>query len=104
VERTDKRWIEPDLHRVQGELLLLAGGRQGRDDAEASFLRAIERAQSLDTKAWELRAACSLARLWAEQGKHREAHALLAPIHGWFTEGFDTRDLKDAKALLDALA
>jgi predicted ATPase len=104
VERTDERWIEPDLHRVQGELLLAAGGRQGREDAEAAFRRAIEHAEDLNTKAWELRAACSLARLWAEQGKRREAHDLLAPIHGWFTEGIDTRDLKDATALLDALA
>ncbi|MDP6352635.1 MAG: hypothetical protein QF827_10440, partial [Alphaproteobacteria bacterium] len=66
--------------------------------------RAIEIAQSQDAKSWELRAATSLARLWQAQGKTAEARDLLSPVYGWFTEGFDTADLKDAKALLDELA
>ena len=62
------------------------------------------RSQSLQAKSWELRASMSLARLWRDQGKVREARELLAPVYGWFTEGFDTRDLKEAKALLDQLS
>jgi len=73
-------------------------------DTEVSYRRAIERARSQEAKSWELRAATSLARLWHDQGKPAAAHALLAPIYGWFTEGFDTPDLKEAKALLDQLA
>jgi predicted ATPase len=72
--------------------------------AEAYFERALAIARSQQAKSWELRAAMSLARLWRDQGKRAEAHDLLAPVHGWFTEGFDTLDLKEAKALLDALA
>ena len=76
----------------------------GPDRAEASYRRAIERARSQEAKSWELRAATSLARLWRDQGKRAEARELLAPIYGWFTEGLDTADLKDAKALLDHVA
>jgi predicted ATPase len=72
--------------------------------AEASFRKAINVAQHQRAKTWELRAAMSLARLWRDQGKGREARELLAPAYGWFTEGFDTLDLKEAKALLDELA
>jgi predicted ATPase len=72
--------------------------------AEACFRRAIEIARAQQAKSWELRAAMSLARLWRDQGKVREARELLAPVYGWFTEGFDTLDLKEAKALLDELA
>ena len=72
-------------------------------EAETCFHHAITIAQHQQAKSWELRAATSLARLWQQQGKRQEAYDLLAPVYGWFTEGFDTADLKDAKALLDAL-
>ena len=72
--------------------------------AEAYFERALEVARQQQAKSWELRAATSLARLWRDQGKTVEARELLAPVYGWFTEGFDTRDLKEAKALLEELA
>ena len=98
----DARW-EPEVHRLMGDLLLRRNP-SAPDRAEASYRRAIERARSQEAKSWELRAATSLARLWRDQGKPAEAHELLAPIYGWFTEGFDTADLKDAKALLDELA
>jgi predicted ATPase len=71
--------------------------------AEASYRKAIEVAQRQSAKLWELRATTSLARLWRDQERRAEAHDLLAPVYGWFTEGFDTRDLKDARALLDEL-
>src|SRR5215471_16992258 len=92
-----------EAYRLQGELLL----RQVVPDvaqAEACFQQALAIARRQQAKAWELRTAMSLARLWQQQGKRGEAYELLAPIYGWFTEGFDTADLKDAKALLDALA
>jgi predicted ATPase len=73
-------------------------------EAEASFHQALEVAQQQEAKSWELRAAASLARLWQYQGKTAEARDLLAPVYAWFTEGFDTADLKDAKALLDELS
>jgi predicted ATPase len=91
-----------EVHRLQGELLL----RQAVPDApqaEACFQQALAVARHQQAKSWELRAATSLARLWQRQGKRAEAHALLAPIYGWFTEGFDTADLLEAKALLEAL-
>jgi predicted ATPase len=72
--------------------------------AEAHFERAIAIAREQKAKSWELRAATSMARLWRDQGRRNEARGLLAPVYGWFTEGFDTRDLKEAKALLDELA
>ena len=72
--------------------------------AEAYFERALEVARQQQAKSWELRAAMSLARLWRDQGKPQQARELLAPVYGWFTEGFDTRDLKEAKALLEELA
>jgi predicted ATPase len=100
VERTDERLFEAELHRLKGELMLL---KPGADQAEAYLRRAIDIARAQDAKLWELRAATSLARLWAEQGRHADAYYLLAPVYGWFTEGFDTPDLKDAKALLDKL-
>ena len=94
-------YYEPELHRLDGELLCLATGDGQR--AEASFRRALEIAQQQQAKAWELRAATSLARLWGEQGRRTQAHDLLAPVYGWFTEGFDAADLKEAKGLLDEL-
>ena len=92
-----------ERHRVHGELLL----RQAIPDApqaEACFQQALDVARRQQAKSWELRAAMSLARLWQQQGKRDQARELLAPIYGWFTEGFDTADLQDAKALLDALS
>ena len=92
-----------EVHRLQGELLL----RQPAPDAaqaEACFQQALAIARRQQAKSWELRAATSLSRLWQQQGKRAEAHELLAPIYGWFTEGFDTADLQDAKALLEELA
>ncbi|MEO9189860.1 MAG: hypothetical protein ABI224_07630, partial [Acetobacteraceae bacterium] len=97
--RTGEVWIEAELHRRRGELL-----RTDPAPAEACFRKAIGIAQSQSAKLFELRASVGLARLWREHGKRHEAHALLAPIHAWFTEGFDAPDLTDAKALLDELA
>src|SRR5438309_674225 len=78
-------------------------GRRTETEAEACFRRAIEVARKQEARSWELRATVSLARLWDQQGKRREAHQMLANIYGWFTEGFDTADLKNAKVLLDDL-
>ena len=104
VDRTGGRWWEAELHRLQGELLLAqAGESQQVSEAEACFHQALTLARRQQAKSWELRAAMSLSRLWQQQGKRAEAHALLAPIYGWFTEGFDTADLQEAKALLEAL-
>ncbi len=102
VERTEERFYEAELYRLKGELLL----QQSPDnatEAAACFHKAIEIAQHQQAKSWELRAATSLARLWQQQGKQAEARELLALVHDWFTEGFDTADLKDAKALLEDL-
>ena len=100
VERTGERWPEAELNRHKGQLLL----RQGNSDAaEELYRKALSIAEEQDAKLWELRAAASLARLRCDQGRRAEAHALLAPVYGWFTEGFDTPDLKEAKALLAAL-
>ena len=98
---SDASW-EPEVHRLMGDLLLRRNPNAA-DRAEASYRRAIERARSQEAKSWELRAATSLARMWRDQGKPAEARALLAPVYGWFTEGFDTLDLKQAKALLNEL-
>ena len=84
--------------------MLLAQPKQRATEAEQCLKAAISLAQKQEAKFWELRAAIALAELWADQGRRSEAHDLLAAIHGWFTEGFDTADLKDAKALLDQLA
>jgi class 3 adenylate cyclase/predicted ATPase len=93
----------PEIHRVKGELLL-ARSPHDRDAAEAAFGEALSVAGALQAKVMKLRAAMSLARLWRDQGKTQQARELLAPVYGWFTEGFDTRDLKEAKALLEELA
>jgi predicted ATPase len=100
VKRTGERWFAAELNRHKGELLL----RQGHiEAAEERYLKAITIAREQEAKLWELRAAVSLARLRRDQGRRTEARELLAPIHGWFTEGFDTPDLKEAKALLEEL-
>jgi class 3 adenylate cyclase/predicted ATPase len=103
LERTNERRREAEIHRLRGELLLSLPG-QHYDEAEACFERALGIADQQNARMWELRAATSLAQVWRDRGKHAEAHDLLAPVYGWFTEGFDTADLKDAKALLEALA
>jgi predicted ATPase len=103
VDTTGERWYESELHRLKGELLLQQSS-DNQAEAESCFHHAIAIAQSQQAKSLELRAATSLARLWQQQGKRTEAHELLAPVYGWFTEGFDTADLQDAKVLLDALS
>jgi predicted ATPase len=99
---TGDHWYEPESHRLKGELLLQLSSDNHRE-AEACFLQAIKVACSQQGKSLELRAATSLARHWQQQGKREEAYDLLAPVYGWFTEGFNTADLINAKALLDAL-
>jgi class 3 adenylate cyclase/predicted ATPase len=100
VERTGERWLEAELNRRKGQLLL----RQGySDDAEELYRKALSIAQEQEAKLWELRASVSLARLCRDQCRHAEARDLLGPVYGWFTEGFDTPDLKRAKALLEEL-
>jgi predicted ATPase len=101
IESTEGREFEAELNRVRGELLLDVGDQAA---AEEGFSTALAVAQRQSAKLYELRAATSLARLWRDQGKRTEARDLLAPIYGWFTEGFDTPDLKEAKALLEELA
>src|SRR5262249_16234201 len=103
VETTGERWCEPEVHRTAGEIALLVSEPDAAN-AEAHFQHALAVAQQQQAKPWELRAAISMARLWRSQDKPRQARELLAPVYGWFTEGFDTRDLKEAKALLDALS
>jgi predicted ATPase len=122
VQRTDERFWEAELHRLKGELTLqqqfkVQGSKfqvshtlhptpytQAEAEAEACFQKAIEIARQQQAKSLELRAATSLARLWQQQGKEAEAHSLLSEIYGWFTEGFETADLQEAKALLEELA
>jgi len=103
IERTGDRVYETELWRIKGELLLRAVASNARAEAESCYRKAIEIARQQSAKSWELRAATSLARLWQRQGKSAEARQMLAEIYGWFTEGFDTADLQEAKALLDEL-
>jgi len=100
---TKERWYEAEIHRAAGEIALMSPERDAKK-AQSYFDRALALARAQQAKSWELRAATSLARLWRDQGKRVAARELLAPIYEWFTEGFDTLDLKEAKALLDALA
>jgi len=120
VEKNTERWNEAELYRLKGELTLAHAGKslqakgtsqntetphphshisEPESEAEACFVKAMEIAQKQQAKSLELRSATNLARLWQQQGKRTEAHELLAPIYGWFTEGFDTADLQEAKAL-----
>jgi class 3 adenylate cyclase/tetratricopeptide (TPR) repeat protein len=101
TDETGERWTLAETLRLRGDVLLATGDRSG---ADASYRESIAIAQQQSAKLWELRAAISLARLWRDQGKRVEAHALFAPIYGWFTEGFGTPVLQEAKALLDELA
>ena len=103
VETTEERWFEAEVHRIAGEIALKSP-KPDTTKAEAYFDRALSVARQQQAKSWELRAAMSMARLWRDQGKPQQARELLAPVYGWFTEGFDTLDLKEAKALLKALA
>ena len=103
VETSKERWCEAEVHRIAGEITLLAPEPDAAR-AEAYFERALAVSRAQQAKSWELRAAMSITRLRIDQGKRIDARDLLAPIYGWFTEGFDTRDLKGAKDLLGVLA
>jgi predicted ATPase len=121
VDKTGERYYEAELYRLRGELTLAHEGKRQNSaipntqhptpstqavveqEAEWCFLKAIDIAQKQQAKSLELRAATSLARLWQQQGKSAEAHDLLAPVYNWFTEGFDTKDLQEAHALLAEL-
>jgi len=103
ADQSDERWFEAELHRLAGEWTMNYSAPAEKAAAEACFLRAVGTAQRQGARWWELRAATSLARLWRDQGKRAEARDLLAPVYGWFTEGSDTLDLKEVKALLDEL-
>ena len=103
IETTKERWLEAEVLRTAGEIALLSTEPE-TVKAEGYFNRALEVARKRQAKSWELRAAMSMARLWRDQGKRDEARDLLAPVYGWFTEGFDTLDQKEAKALLGELA
>jgi predicted ATPase len=102
AERTGEQFYLAEIYRLRGEWQF--AHRRDEIDAEASFLHAMEIAQRQQAKMWELRATCCLARLQHHQGKRAVARELLAPVYAWFTEGFDTVDLQEAKALLDQLA
>jgi predicted ATPase len=103
VEATAETWTVADTHRTAGEIALMTSEPDAAK-AQAHFERALEIARAQQARSWELRAATSLARLWRDQDKRDAARDLIAPVYGWFTEGFDTLDLKEAKGLLDALA
>ncbi|HEV8713862.1 MAG TPA: hypothetical protein VGX03_13680, partial [Candidatus Binatia bacterium] len=117
VNKTEERWYEAELYRLQGELLLIQERKSQKSapsnphsqipasysEAEACFQKAIEIARRQQAKSLELRATVSLARLWQRQGKQHAARNTLSEIYGWFTEGFDTKDLQEAKALLEEL-
>ncbi len=102
MQEIGERSYEAELNRLTGELLSMSDPN-AQPEADAYFRKAIDIAKAQSAKSWELRATMSLARLLAKQGHRAEAHAMLAEIYNWFTEGFDTADLKDAKALLDEL-
>ena len=99
-ETTGVRWLTAELYRRKGHILLRQGHPEG---AEELYRKALSIAEAQEAKLWELRAAVSLARLWGEQGRRVEARDFLAPVYAWFNEGFDTADLKEAKALIDEL-
>jgi predicted ATPase len=102
ADQTGEKWYSAELYRLQGEARL-AQGPAFSSSAEACYQRALNLSREQHAKTFELRAAMSLSRLWAERGERQRAHDLLAPIHGWFTEGFGTCDLIEAKALVDVL-
>jgi predicted ATPase len=102
IEQQEERWWEAEVHRLRGVVLLRQPGTPSAE-AETWLQRALDVARRQEAKSLELRAARSLARLWQQQDRSAEARDLLAPIYGWFTEGFNTVDLQEAKALLEAL-
>ena len=102
VRRTEVHFCRAELHRIEGELRHLVGAPD--DEVEACLFEALNLARRQEARSFELRAATSLARVWRDQGKPQQARDLLASIYGWFTEGFDTSDLREAKSLLDELA
>ena len=102
METTNEKWCDPQVHQLAGEIALMTPDPDNAK-VESHFQRAITLAQAQQAKSFELRAAMGMARLWRDQGKVQQARELLAPAYGWFTEGFDTRDLKEAKALLEKL-
>jgi predicted ATPase len=102
VDTTGERWWEAELHRLKG-VLLLALSPADHAEAEICFHQALDIARRQQAKSLELRVTVSLSRLWQQQGKHTEARELLALVYGWFTEGFDTADLQDARGLLEEL-
>jgi len=109
VDKSGERFYEAELYRLRGELTLAQSRVQRLEssvqkEAESCFLKAIEVARKQQAKSLELRATASLARLWQQQGQRDKARQMLVEIYGWFTEGFDTKDLQEAKALLDALS
>jgi hypothetical protein len=101
IEINSERWCEAEVNSIAGEIALMSS-EPDVTKAEVYFERALAVAREQQAKSWELRAAMSMARLWRDQGKRQQAQDLLAPVYGWFTEGFDTLDLKEAKALLSA--
>jgi predicted ATPase len=103
VHKNAERWWEAELHRLKGEVLLKQADAD-EQEAEASFRWALGIARFQEAKSLELRASMSVSRLWQQQGKRDEARKLLAPVYGWFTEGFDTADLQEAKAILEELS
>ena len=103
VKQTKEAFWDAECNRISGQILL-SSAEPDVEKAEAQFTRALAIARQQQAKSWELRASMSLARLWRSQGKVQRARELLAPVYGWFTEGFDTLDLKEAKALLEELA
>ena len=103
VERTKENWYEAETNRVAGEIALL-GAEPDAEKAEAYFAKALDIARKQQARSWELRAAMSMARLLHARGKRKRAHDILALAYGWFTEGFDTRDLREARLLLVELA
>jgi predicted ATPase len=103
VDRNDERFYEAELHRLRGELLLMSTTADS-SEAERCFRTALKIAGRQKAKSLELRAAMSMAHLWAKEGRRSEGLELLEPVHGWFTEGLDTLDLREAKALLDQIS
>jgi predicted ATPase len=102
IKTTKETWFEAEVHRIAGEIALKLQ-EPDAEKAQEYFERALTVARQQQSKSWELRASIRLARLWRDQGKPEQAGELLAPVYGWFTEGFDTRDLKEAEKLLEEL-
>src|SRR5262249_10540666 len=103
ADKTGERWYAPELYRLKGTLLLQQSA-DNHEEAQACFQQALGVARSQQAKSLELRAATSLSRLWQQQGQHYAARQLLSEVYAWFTEGFDTADLQEAKALLEELS